>query len=758
VIPPLDGNWATPTCLATKFTTDGTGIINGSTSFGGCATPGYAGNRNQNVYTAVVAENSLAFANANSKLLSSTVPRGFVVTLQNVTDKPRTYTLTLPAQASGVTAAFNQGSFPPGTETARHDAHGRRPAALDVDAHRLGQSQHRRADQVESGRQRGEFGRQRHILVVARPQSRSERVFVTNGDGTSNDVANNDLGNVVLSNAVLTNNALSNNALTNNVLTNNALTNAVLSNVMLSNAVLTNLQLENLDPSNAALTNNVLTNNALSNVVLSNAVLSNNALSNAVLSNAVLSNSALNVALTNVDPANVALSNAVLSNNALTNVVLSNSSLGNAMLSNAVLSNAALSNAVLSNAALSNNVLTNNALSNNVLTNNVLTNAPLIDTTAGETARTAQSLRTIEQAGFELTGSPFTTSDLQFSNFRETSFTVRNRGNTDATLAIKVLLRDAICTGAPTYTCNTPPDYKLQLILRKVALVPAAIAPTGPASDTGRAVRIGLTQRNTVISNIGTLPLIDPSDPNLGKFLPDDPSAATLSLAAGEFAYATVRAIGVGGATPPDPADLLRWGVKTVSANSATANGPLLIRTLSFPAGSATALQNPGLLVRTLGGTGSVSGTAICTDKDGTPTSITDPQISTVNPPAGYIAKALIPCAQAPITVSDDGTATRTAKLSFTPQYWGEFYTLVSLKDGSASPQTDRQVIKVVGAARDSGVHLYRFSDAARVPAVARPGASSLEHVTGSHRIRRVGLVLHGPRRTHAADPAGKPP
>src|SRR5207244_10452031 len=129
-------------------------------------------------------------------------------------------------------------------------------------------------------------------------------------------------------------------------------------------------------------------------------------------------------------------------------------------------------------------------------------------------------------------------------------FAVRNRGNTDTTLAIKLMLRDAVCThdnqSPPVFSCTTPPGYKLQLILRKVSFIPVAIPPTGPATSTGRAFRIGLTQRNAEVSNVGTLPIISPDDSTFGKFLPDDPSAATLPLAAGEWAYATIRAIGVG--------------------------------------------------------------------------------------------------------------------------------------------------------------------------------------------------------------------
>jgi len=728
VIPPLDGNWATPTCLSASLTTNGTGQATGSTNFSGCATPGYAGNRNQNVYSAVVSENTVATANANSKLLSNTAPRGFVVTVQNLSNLERTYTLTLPAQAAGVDAAFNKESLPPPGTAAKK-------ATLDIIVQP-------RSSSTRTVWATSSTAKAKVLVRVDGPDAYTSTlvlnpdptgVFVTNGDGTSNDVANDSLGSVVLSNAALTNNALTNNALTTAVLTNNALTNAALSNVVLSNAVLSNLQVENLDPSNAALsnaalTNNVLTNAALSNVVLTNAVLSNNALSNAALSNAVLTNNALtNVALTNIDPANVALSNAVLSNNALTNVVLSNdpaaNALSNAMLSNAVLSNAALSNVVLSNAALSNAALTNNALSNVALTN-----APLGD---GNNGGDPDALRTIEQAGVELASNSFTSGELSFSNFRETSFTVRNRGNTDTTLSIKLLLRDAICTGAPLYQCTTPARYKLQLVLRKVELTPAAIAPTGPANSTGRALRAGLVQRNTEVSNVGTLPLIDPTDPNLGKFLPDDSSAATLALAPGERAHATIRAIGVGGATPPDPAELLRWGIKAVASNASSAVSPLLITTLSFPASPAfVALNAASPAFTTFGGVPTITGTAVCADQSGNPVlngagppaaalgafgnyyvDTTNQQVygpkgatgwgsgtlQIFNGPSGPQAK--LPCPPAAIAVgsftTNAATQVSTSSISFTPKFWGDFYTLVNVADGSNPARTDRQVVKV---------------------------------------------------------------
>ena len=481
-------------------------------------------------------------------------------------------------------------------------------------------------------------------------------------------------------------------------------------------------------------------------MALSNAVLSNNALSNAVLSNVALSNSALNVALTNLDPQNVALSNVVLSNNELTNVALSNNALSNAMLSNAVLSNVALSNVALSNAALS-----NNALSNNVLSNVVLSNAPLADSST-VTDADADPLRTIEVSSPEIAKNGFATGDVTGGNntFKETSFTVRNRGNTDTMVSIKLLVRDAICTGASPpspqipFTCTPPPGYKLQLILRKVSLVPMAIPPTNPAVSTGQTYRIGLVQTNAEVSNVADLPLVDPTDPNFGRFLPDDPNAATLSLGAGEYAYATIRAIGTGGTSPPDPADLLRWGIKAVSSNATTTTSPLIITSVSFPPtpGLFVALQPAPVStkVTTFGGTGAITGAVACSDKDGNPVltgagapaaafgavgnwyiDVSNSLVYGQKTLAGWGGSqpliqitprpgdpqtgphAILPCPLPPAAVAVGAFTTTgqvsAAPLTFTPTYWGDFYTRLAAFDATSSgtplQPKDQQVIKV---------------------------------------------------------------
>lgn len=573
VIPPEDGDWTKKTCLVTT--------VEPCTSVEGEAR---AGNRNQNVYSSVVTEGAVAYVNANSKLLTEQGARAFVVTVENLSGSQQTYTLTINTPA-GVKASFDKASFDVPTTV---------PFVTAVQVAVQPRSSSTRSVWVRPDDASGARalikvlveGAGYSTVLLLNPDPNA--ILVANGDGPlgpgNPDLANNDLGNVVLSNAVLTNNVLSNNALSNAVLSNNALSNAVLSNVVLSNAVLSNVVL-----SNAVLSNEPLVNAVLSNVVLSNAVLSNDALINAVLSNAVLSNAVLsnnalsNVALTNVALSNVALSNAVLSNNALSNVALSNNALSNAVLSNAVLSNAALSNVVLSNNALSNAVLSNNALSNVVLSN-----APLTD----------DDLKRIEPANPDIAQNGFQVADLQASNFIDASLTVRNRGNTDTTLAVKLLLRDASCSGdtgnpGTSYQCTMPPGFKLQLVLRKIGLTPVAIPPTGPALTTipdvipqPLALKLGLQQFNAQVSNVGTLQLVndaalvDPEDPDLGRFLATQADAPTLPLAAGERAQISVRAIGAGPGF--DPVEFLRWGVKFVvvdASNNTETRIPLIIKT-----------------------------------------------------------------------------------------------------------------------------------------------------------------------------------
>ena len=727
VIPPQDGNWAQPTCLATKVGTDGT-TTNFSTSCYEIDAQGNvvpapintnwrAGNRNQNVFSVLLAPNSVAYANANSKLLKASEPRGFVVTVENLTNdpNPKIYQASIEAPA-GVKASFDRADFEPGVTT---------PLLQSVAITVQPRSAATRTVWVQSATANAgvvvritSTGYSTQISLNPDPNA----TLAGNGDGFGADIVSNDIGNVVLSNAVLTNNVLSNNALSNVVLSNNALTNAALSNVVLSNNVLSNLQLQNLNPATvppADYTTNVLTNNALSNVVLSNVALSNvvlsndpiiNAvLSNNALSNVVLSNSTMNAALTNIDPGNVMLSNAVLSNNALSNVVLSNAPPGAVMLSNAVLSNAALSNVVLSNNALSNNALSNNALSNVALSNKPLFEIPFV-------------LDTITTANPDLSDNTFSAGDLaQTSNcsagsatgcFWEASFTVRNRGNTDTTLALKLLLRDATSCSPVVPTdgrhdpkrptrkfCDVPAGHKLQLVMRKVTFSPIALPPTAPATAPipdlpvtfgPPVLRIGLTQSNAIVSNVAIPTISDTDDVTLGQFLPEDDTAATLPLSPGERAYVTIRAIRnsayvpADGEAPPDPKELLRWGSKFVVTDASKIVTPrsLVIRTMAVS--PLVVGQTRTLTFKTMGGFGTITGTAICTNASAVP-----------------IGAPCLPISAVPFTfVTDAATAESTKTISVTPTASGDFYLLLKVEDQTQPTpqepkQTDQQLIKV---------------------------------------------------------------
>jgi hypothetical protein len=214
--------------------------------------------------------------------------------------------------------------------------------------------------------------------------------------------------------------------------------------------------------------------------------------------------------------------------------------------------------------------------------------------------------------------------------------------------------------------------------------VPTAIAPTNPATESGRALRIGLTQFSAQVSNVGTPEVVSPDAPDLGSFLPSRPDAATLPLGPGERAYVTLRAIGSAtGSSAVDPFEFLRWGSKfaVVDAAKTTRTAiPLIIKTLSLPA--ATALKAATYTISTAGGFGNVSADPPqCSDSFGTPvTSGCLPGVSLTFPAGG----------------ARDGT------LSFTPAVSGTFYLVLSVNDQSVPPQNDRQLLKVVvnGAAQ----------------------------------------------------------
>ena len=106
VVAPKDGDWSKHTVMplmgATSVYSPGTALPN-------CA-PGTEGDRNQNVYSSRITQGLLVSSPQNSKPLSATIERGFVVLVQNYTTQlpGRYFRMTIANQPVGGFASFSQ--------------------------------------------------------------------------------------------------------------------------------------------------------------------------------------------------------------------------------------------------------------------------------------------------------------------------------------------------------------------------------------------------------------------------------------------------------------------------------------------------------------------------------------------------------------------------------------------------------------------------------------------------------------------------
>lgn len=102
VIPPLNGDW-------TKYfpITSGTSIYNGGPAPACQPGTGFEGDRNQNVYQTRITQGLLVSSPQNSKPLSTTVQRAFVVLTQNFTNVQKYFQLTIANQPPGSFAITN---------------------------------------------------------------------------------------------------------------------------------------------------------------------------------------------------------------------------------------------------------------------------------------------------------------------------------------------------------------------------------------------------------------------------------------------------------------------------------------------------------------------------------------------------------------------------------------------------------------------------------------------------------------------------
>jgi alpha-tubulin suppressor-like RCC1 family protein/uncharacterized protein YjbI with pentapeptide repeats len=284
---PPDGKWD----LYAPINVQGASRVDPTQQTVACtpATALYAASRNQNIYTARITDGLMVSSPQNTKPLSSTQVRSFVIAAHNATSAKKTvkFTYTIP---TGVTASFqalpnNQLATLPSVvaDIAPHSTVSRSLFVKSSNA-----SATITATVTEQG------GALASGFVLLNPPGATPGLIAPDGASaitggetyTPIQVAAN-LSNANLSNANLSNANLSNANLSTANLSNANLSNANLSNANLSNAALANLSNANL--SNANLSNANLSNANLSNANLSNANLSNANLSNANLSNASLS-------------------------------------------------------------------------------------------------------------------------------------------------------------------------------------------------------------------------------------------------------------------------------------------------------------------------------------------------------------------------------------------------------------------------------------------------------------------------------------
>jgi alpha-tubulin suppressor-like RCC1 family protein/fibronectin type 3 domain-containing protein len=97
VVPPADGNWTIYTAPPMQNQT--TSIFNGQTL--PACTSGWSGDRNQNIYEVPITQGLYVSSPQNSKPLSTTLQRGFVILVQNSTNFQKYFRLSIANQPPG---------------------------------------------------------------------------------------------------------------------------------------------------------------------------------------------------------------------------------------------------------------------------------------------------------------------------------------------------------------------------------------------------------------------------------------------------------------------------------------------------------------------------------------------------------------------------------------------------------------------------------------------------------------------------------
>ena len=379
---------------------------------------------------------------------------------------------------------------------------------------------------------------------------------------------------------------------------------------------------------------------------------------------------------TTQDIANLDITNASVKTQDITNQDITNQDLANLDITNNDITNNELTNLDITNLDITNQDITNQDITNQDITNLDLTN---------------QDIANQDIANLDITNNDITNQDIANSALVDSTYTVQNTylaanpdggSNTDATVDTKTLLRNT----------QVPAGYRVQVVLRKIALVPNAV----------RSCRIGIVQQNVkvasnIVNNTGVNdtgvpglanhPVIKPAvdDNTLGTFDPTGdpndptagPNAMTLPLSAGERAHLTLRVVGPTLADGTTASDLGQNGNKFVAigAGGTTTSIPLIVKTFSLLPVVVHKTSTPQP-VKSFGGAGS-------------PINWTLVAVEAVNPPSAALPSVTITPA--------NGAATNTATGSTIsivvnkPPAVGTFALTFKVTDQGNPQQSDTQ-------------------------------------------------------------------
>jgi hypothetical protein len=246
--------------------------------------PGNAGSRNQNIYTSRITGGLMAGSPGNTKPLSPTLQRAFVVFAQNATSTTRAFRMTIVNQPPGGRASFEQFPVPPYTAASP-------PPKITVDFYVLRRSAAARTVYATSTDPHARITVE--VSEIEAPEGEEVDGGLESLVLLNPDLENPDLENPELENPELENPDLENAEVYNPDLENPDLENPELENPELENPDLENLEVENPDLENPDLENILIANPDLENPDLENPDLENPDLENPELENADIANVAV---------------------------------------------------------------------------------------------------------------------------------------------------------------------------------------------------------------------------------------------------------------------------------------------------------------------------------------------------------------------------------------------------------------------------------------------------------------------------------